>query len=57
MAMYLCDDNHEEIVHEGSVCPVCELVNRINALENEIYDLENTIKELESEIQTLQREG
>lgn len=44
--MNICDDDHEEIVFVGRVCPMCDLFNTID-------DLENTVETMQSEIDSL----
>ena len=45
--MYLCYERHDEIVHEGKNCPVCEIVLELDEAKNEIERLEGRIRELE----------
>lgn len=54
MSIYLCADGHEEICHETSKCPVCELVEEkdgeIESLEEEIMDLKMAVDDLQCEL-------
>lgn len=34
--MNICANNHDEIVFEGKLCPLCEALADIEALEKEI---------------------
>ena len=47
--MTICSDNHEEIVYEGRICPLCEeretLEERVKELEEEIAELTDELKE------------
>ena len=45
--MNLCNSGHDEIVHEGNTCPICELIERFT---EEIGDLEEQVVELEETI-------
>ena len=47
--MFLCDKNHEEIVHESHNCPLCEANATISKGDKTISDLENYIATLEQE--------
>lgn len=53
--MEICADNHVEIVHDESFCPLCEVyeekhdLNKLNdEYEEKISNLENKIEELEN---------
>ena len=59
--MYVCDDNHDEIVHDGYDCPLCdalkeneELEDKVTTLEKDVADYQNQIKELEVDIETFE---
>lgn len=43
--MNVCDDGHQEICHEGRLCPVCTLRTEVEELENKITDLEQQLEE------------
>lgn len=45
--MYLCDDNHTQIVYDGGSCPACDLLEKINDLEYENEELQGRCEELE----------
>jgi len=52
--MYICEDNHEEIVHDLTVyhrpnCPLCEANERIEKLECERDDLKDQVDALEAD--------
>ena len=46
MALYLCSDDHDEICHEGSKCPVCEIIKEKN---DEITEQQDQIRALEED--------
>lgn len=55
--MKVCEDGHEEIVHEGRTCPLCfeisekdKLSRSVEKKQAEIQDLENRVEELEGEL-------
>ena len=48
--MNICSADHEEIVHEGRRCPICELVGD---LKNDLNNAQKRIIELEDEIESL----
>jgi hypothetical protein len=49
--MYLCDDDHDEICHEGRQCPFCA---KIKEKDQEISDLNNKLDQLQSELAEVQ---
>lgn len=48
--MYICDDGHDEVVHEGRNCPVCEKIKEISDLEDKIFDLTEERDDLKNQI-------
>lgn len=52
--MELCNDGHDEIVHESRQCPVCEAHMKIDSLNDRIDNLKDQIAELDSEVVNLQ---
>ena len=57
--MTICSDNHDEIVHQGFRCPICDMIagfkqdleekdERIQELENQIDSLNETISDIQS---------
>ena len=44
--MYLCDNGHEEIVHEGANCPLCESQQEAHEAEMKVADLEKELEEV-----------
>ena len=56
--MNLCSDNHDEVCYEGSICPVCELIDQHNEklaeieeeYKDKISDLNAEISELNSQL-------
>jgi hypothetical protein len=46
--MNLCADGHDEICHEGRVCPACELLKKISDMEDEISTLKDQLEEAQS---------
>jgi hypothetical protein len=50
----ICDSQHEQIVYEGRLCPLCYAIEQhekaVTKLENQISDLEDTEKSLLQEI-------
>ena len=60
--MFVCEDGHEQIIHENITCPLCELKEEHKSLEDEldecqasIYELSEIITELEQKIEELQK--
>lgn len=51
--MYLCEDKHDEICHEGHDCPACA---KISELEDEIEELKRKIDSKDEEIASLSSE-
>lgn len=47
--MYLCDNGHEEIVHEGANCPLCESMQENEVVEAKVAYLENELEEMTAE--------
>ena len=51
--MILCDTNHEEIVHNEKVCPLCKLMEDFDyeteKLQTQIDDLTAQLLDLEKE--------
>lgn len=47
MSLNICSEKHEEICYEGRKCPVCNLVEKIDLLEDEITDLMRQIESLQ----------
>lgn len=43
----VCGIGHEDIAHTERKCPLCELMERVDALEEEVSDKESKISELE----------
>lgn len=41
---------HSEIVYEGSICPVCKLIERVNDLETFLEKEEDKSYELSTEL-------
>ena len=54
--MYVCDSGHEEIVYDGGFCPMCQLMEEIECLEQDNDILVDRIAELKEEINTLEGE-
>ena len=54
--MELCSDNHEEICYEGKECPLCNVMEKKDELENKIEDLDMKIVELNEKIEGLNDE-
>lgn len=61
--MYLCDDGHDEVCHESRQCPVCAVMEKLDAAESEndtlrgeINSLERDNSSLESEVDDLKEE-
>lgn len=56
----LCSNGHDEIVYEGSQCPLCDMRSdsqaEIDGLSNEIEELKNSIAERDGQISQLQEE-
>lgn len=55
--MYVCDSNHEQIVYDGGMCPMCQMIDDHNDMqyqsETMAGELENTKSELEIAIEEL----
>lgn len=51
--MDICNFNHEEIVHIGRNCPLCDAQDSIKDLENDIVSLEETFEELSEKYNAL----
>ncbi len=55
--MNICSDGHEEICHEGHICPVCKIIeskdDQISNLEREIGHFKRKISEQQSAIDGL----
>ena len=47
--MWLCSEKHEEICHEGTLCPLCAILEEKEELENERDELQNERDELQGE--------
>lgn len=47
--MNICADGHEEVIHEGMTCPVCEAQKETEEAEMKIADLEEEIEKLTSD--------
>jgi transcription initiation factor IIE alpha subunit len=54
--MNLCSDGHEEIVHEGRTCPVCDKQEELDRAKQEIDDLESEVQDLNRRIQELEED-
>lgn len=52
--MYMCDNNHEEIVYTSVKCPVCYWENKAEELKNETEDLKDEVDNLEGQISDLE---
>lgn len=52
--MKICSKGHEEIVHEFSACPLCELIKQhdyeLTEINERIDALKSTVEDLESEL-------
>jgi hypothetical protein len=46
--MDLCSSGHDEICYDGRGCPACELLRRIDSLENEVQGLLQEVDSLKS---------
>ena len=51
--LLVCEDMHDEIVHQQSECPICKMIEE---KDNEAEALETTISELKEEITGLKEE-
>lgn len=49
--MTLCSYKHEEICYEGSRCPLCDVNDTVEALEEVISDLKDEISDLKKELE------
>ena len=47
--MKLCDDGHEEICYDVSMCPLCGRDSRIKELEDRVEELQKYVTELENQ--------
>jgi hypothetical protein len=45
--MTLCSEKHTEVCFESTFCPACELIERIEELEEENGELVEQVKALE----------
>lgn len=52
--MYICNEKHEEIVYQGFGCPLCDLMDTVNKLEDEIEDRGIDIETLKEKIEELE---
>lgn len=43
--MEICDDDHDGIVFDGKICPLCEALVQIKVLDEEIADLKKEMEE------------
>ena len=48
--MYVCSDDHGEIVHENGACPLCRAIATLQSKEDEIVRLEEAVAELEASL-------
>lgn len=51
--MYVCDYNHDEIVHGDGECPLCSAGDEIDRLNDTISDLDSEIADLTAEGESL----
>lgn len=51
MKKELCAKDHDEIVYDGSVCPLCKALKNIEELEGEKDDLQIRVSDLEAEME------
>lgn len=49
----VCGIRHEDIAYTERKCPLCELMERVDALEEEVLDKESKISELEGIVEEL----
>jgi hypothetical protein len=42
--MNLCNDNHDEICHEGRYCPVCEVIKEKDNKISELTDARDSLQ-------------
>lgn len=49
--MYLCDDQHEQIVYDGGACPLCDLLDVVSDLEAEKENLEAELRDLDEQLE------
>ena len=56
MCMCMCDSGHEEIVYDSGFCPMCQLMEEIECLEQDNDILVDRVVELKEEINTLKGE-
>jgi hypothetical protein len=51
--MNLCSRRHPEICHEGSICPICDLIlekaEKIEELSGQLYDFQRKSERLQQE--------
>lgn len=52
--MNLCDNDHEQIVFEGSPCPLCEANDNVAELGSEVDDLQSQIDQMRDEYAELE---
>lgn len=48
--MKVCSYQHEEIVHDENVCPLCLALEKIDELKDEISDLEDKVEVLSNQL-------
>jgi len=51
--MDICSYQHEEIVYEGRICPLCDLADNITEVEADILDLQERIDAAEYKLDEL----
>ena len=48
--MYVCSDDHDEIVYGNRFCPLCRAIETLQSKEDEIVRLEEAVAELEASL-------
>lgn len=48
--MFLCNDNHEDIVYNSLICPVCSLLVDKDELQYKFQDAKDYVKKLQDKL-------
>lgn len=54
--MNICSDKHDEVVYEGGLCPMCDLIEDHEGLMRDKEELEQQVETLTDELEEAKSE-